>query len=458
LQMHIKQDLATRQATKSRSSEAVRDKKNKCSIKNIVIISTLDTKGEETDFLRQQITARGHSTIVVDCGVMGSPRFTPEVTRDEVAGAAGTTIESILARRDKGIAIRTMSEGLAAVVVRMHTQAKIAGVIALGGGQGTVLGTTAMKALPFGVPKVMISTIANGTAIFGPFVGTRDVMILHSVADVLGLNIITRRVLCEGAAAICGMADIADEDVTKNEPTIAMTTAGVTTACAMKIYDLLQARGYEVISYHSNGIGSQAMEELADEGKLAGVLDLTPHDIADLLFGGLFAASRMRMRATGRRGVPQVIVPGATDFILFGPVETVSQSMRSRRSVIHNPLHTHVRMNREELATVGRFIAERLCDSKGPAAVLIPRRGYSQLNILGGPMYDPESDRGFEEGLAQGLARRPDRMISVHHLDLHINDAAFAEAAASCMDSLIKQRSNAESYADLPPVHSGPLP
>ena len=420
------------------------------STRSIVIISTLDTKGEETAFLRKLIAARGHQTMVVDCGVMGNPSFVPEVTRDEVARAAGTTIESILSRHDKGMAIRTMSEGVTTLIVRMHARTGIGGVIGLGGGQGTILATAAMKALPFGIPKVMISTIANGATAFGPFVGTRDVTILHSVADVLGLNAVTRTVLAEGAGAICGMVEMAVEDAPANKSTVAMTTAGVTTACAMKIRDLLQIKGYEVISYHCNGIGSKAMEELADEGKLAGVLDLTPHDITDLLFGGIFPASATRMRSTGRRGVPQVVVPGATDFILFGPADTVPQTLRSRRFVIHNPLHTHVRTNRGEMAAVGRFIAERLCDSRGPAMVLIPRRGYTQLNIVGGPMYEPESDRGFEEGLSQELARHPDRTISVQPLELHINDPAFAEAAASCMDLVIKQRSNAALDGRMP--------
>ncbi|HUI71111.1 MAG TPA: Tm-1-like ATP-binding domain-containing protein [Spirochaetia bacterium] len=407
--------------------------------RRIVIISTLDTKGQETDFLRKLINSRGHHTAVVDCGLLGTPGFAPEVTRQEVAGAAGTTIECLLSHHDKGLAIRAMSEGVTALLMGMHAQRGIAGVIGLGGGQGTVLATAAMKALPFGLPKVMISTVANGATAFGPFVGIRDITILHSVADILGLNAVTRRVLAEGAGAVCGMVEQATEEVATDKPTVAMTTAGVTTAGAVRIRDLLQLKGYEVVCYHCNGVGSRAMEELADEGKLAGVLDLTPHDITDLLFGGIFSASTGRMQATCRRGVPQVVVPGATDFILFGPLDTVPKPLRSRHVVIHNSLHTHVRANREEMVAVGRFIAERLCESRGPAMVLIPRRGYTQLNVLGGPMYAPDSDRGFEEGLSQELARHPDSSISVFPLELHINDAAFAEAAASCMDMVIRR-------------------
>jgi uncharacterized protein (UPF0261 family) len=407
----------------------------------IIVMGTHDTKGEELRFVKQRIESKGHEALTLDCGVMGRPAFEPGISREEVAAAAKTSIEKILAKKDKNFAIGTMTEGAKQLVLGMHGRGELDGIIALGGGQGTVMGTTVMKALPFGVPKVMISAVANGQAPFGPFVGIRDITIIHSVADVLGLNIVTRRVLAEGAGAIVGMVEMSEGSVgPEDRPTVAMTTAGVTTPCAMRIRELLFQWGYEVIAFHCNGIGAQAMEELAEAGELAGILDLSPHDIPDVLFGGIFPAHEDRMGASVRRGVPQLIIPGAADFILFGPVEETPKEMLERKHIIHNPLHTHVRANREEMAAVGRYIAERLSQSTGPAAVLIPNGGFTQLNIKGGPMYEPESDRGFVEGLREVLDRLPEQEIPIREIDLHINDPAFAEQAAAMMHELIRER------------------
>jgi uncharacterized protein (UPF0261 family) len=410
----------------------------------IIVMGTHDTKGEELQFVKQRIESRGHEAITLDCGVMGRPTFEPAISREEVAVAAGTTIEKILAKKDKNFAIGTMTEGSKKLVLDLHRWGELDGIIALGGGQGTVMGTTVMKALPFGVPKVMVSAVANGRAPFGPFVGIRDITIIHSVADVLGLNVVTRRVLAEGAGAIVGMVEMSEGSTgLEDRPAVAMTTAGVTTPCAMRIRELLVERGYEVIAFHCNGIGAQAMEELAEEGKLAGILDLSPHDIPDVLFGGIFPAHPDRMGASARRGIPQLIIPGAADFILFGPVEETPKKMLERKHIIHNPLHTHVRANREEMSAVGRYIAERLSKSTGPAAVLIPGGGFTQLNIKGGPMYEPESDRGFLEGLREVLDRRRKSQIPIRQVDLHINDPAFAEQAAGMIHELIQMRGTA---------------
>ena len=406
--------------------------------KHVVVMGTLDTKGQEIGYVARLIADRGHEPVVVDCGIMGKPELAATISRDEVAAVAGTSIEQLLARKDKNFAIRTMSEGAARIANTLRAEGRLDGIIALGGGQGTIMGTTVMKSLPFGVPKVMVSAVANGQAAFGPFVGTKDIMILHSVSDVLGLNMITRRVLEEGAGAVCGMVEMAEQRQPAARPSIAMTTAGVTTPCAMKIREILESRGYEVIAFHCNGVGAQAMEQLAEQGCFAGVVDLSPHDIVDLLFGGIFPAASERMRATVQRGVPQLIVPGAADFILFGPVQGVPKDMLARKHNIHNPLHTHVRANRLEMEAVGRFVAQRLCEGRGPAAVLVPAGGFTQLNVAGGPMYDPESDKGFLEGVRAELARHPDRSVPVRSLDLHINDPRFAQAAADWIDELIR--------------------
>jgi uncharacterized protein (UPF0261 family) len=407
--------------------------------KQIVLLGTLDTKGLEFQFAEQLIKKRGHCPVVIDCGVMGKPHFNPTITRHTVAAAADTTIADILARADKNYAIHTMTVGAAATVRTLYQKGQLDGILALGGGQGTIIGTTVMQTLPFGVPKVMVSAVANGQTAFGPFVGTRDMTIIHSVADVLGLNQITRRVIAEGVGAVTGMVEMDIEDPAEERPAIAMTTAGVTTPCATHARELLEARGYEVIAFHCNGIGAKAMEELAEAGKLAGVLDISPKDIPDLLFGGIFPADKDRMKATCRLGIPQVVVPGTTDFILYGAVGSIPPDILKRAHVIHNPIHTHVRATREETAAVGRFIAERLSHSTGPAEVLIPNRGFTQLNVEGGPMYDPEADRGFLQGLSHELIRTGARHVKIEEFDLHINDAAFAETIADRIDAMIKK-------------------
>jgi uncharacterized protein (UPF0261 family) len=406
--------------------------------KRIILLGTLDTKGPEFNFARQLIEGRGHTAVTIDCGIMGTPFFEPKISRQEVAAAAETTIEDILAKSDKNYAIHTMTVGSTAVVEKLFCGGKLDGILALGGGQGTIIGTTVMKALPFGVPKVVVSAVANGQTAFGPFVGTRDITIIHSVADILGLNMVTRRVITEGVGAVCGMIEMGEEGQKTDRPTIGMTTAGVTTACAMHARDILESRGYEVIAFHCNGIGAKAMEELADAGRLDGILDISPKDIPDLLFGGIFPASDTRMEPTCRRGIPQVVVPGTTDFILYPGVESVPPEILKRKHVIHNPLHTHVRATYEEMFKVGEFIAERLAQSNGPSEVLIPNRGFTQLNIEDGPMYDPQADRGFMAGMSETLNRLGADNVKVEEFDLHINDTAFAEKLAERIDELIE--------------------
>lgn len=406
--------------------------------KKIVLLGTLDTKGPEIQFAKQLIERRGHVAVTIDCGILGSPFFAPTITRQEVAAAAGTTIAEILTKADKNHAIHTMTTGSIAIVGRLLQQGQLDGILALGGGQGTVMGTNVMQTLPFGLPKVMVSAVANGQTAFGPFVGIRDITIIHSVADVLGLNMVTRRVLAEGVGAVTGMVEMEYEESESGRPTIAMTTAGVTTLCAMHARDMLESWGYEVIAFHCNGIGAKAMEELAEEGRLAGILDISPHDIMDYLFGGIFPAAPNRMDASCRMGIPQVVVPGAADFILYAGVESVPTEMLKRKHVVHNPIHTHVRANYEEMSAVGRFIAERLARSTGPAQVIIPRRGFTALNVAGGPMYDPQSDCGFLFGLTQELNRRGARNVKVEEMDLHINDPEFAAALAERINALVR--------------------
>jgi len=407
--------------------------------KKIVVVGTLDTKEMEIRFVKELIEGKGHAPVVIDCGLLKEPSLVPDISRHAIAQAAGTTIEAILETNDKNHAIGTMTRGVVHVTQSLYAAGELDGILSLGGVQGTVIGTTVMQALPFGVPKVMISAVANGQATFGPFVGIRDVTILHSVADVLGLNDVTRRVLAEGAGAVVGMVEMDYRTADTSKPAVALTSAGVTTPCANRARQLLESLGYEVIAFHCNGIGAQAMEELADNGKLVGIFDLSPHDITDLLFGGIMPASPDRLQATCRKGVPQVIAPGCADIVLYGPVENIPPEILKRKHVIHNPIHTHVKANYEEMLELGRFISGRVSRSKGYATVLVPQQGFSQLNRAGGPIYEPESDRGFLEGLKEGFQQTPSPKATIKVLDMHINDWKFADAAVDELHALIQK-------------------
>lgn len=408
--------------------------------KQIVVVATLDTKGQEVGFVRDLIQSRGHAVVTVDCGLIGEPAIVPSISRHEVASAAGTTLEELLSLRDKNAAIQTMAQGAANIVSMLYERGELDGVLGLGGVQGTIIATTAMKALPVGVPKFMLSAVANGQATFGPFVGVRDVAIMHSVADILGLNVITRQVLAEAAGAIVGMCEMSLGAQIAERPTVAMTMAGVTTACAMATRQKLEAYGYEVIGFHCNGIGAQAMEELAAANKLQGVIDLSPHDIGGFLRNGLMQSSATRMEATVKADIPLIFVPGATDFILRGAVDTIEPELLNRKHVIHNPIHTHIRANYDEMRALGLWVGDRLANATGRVYVIIPRRGFSQLNSAGGALYDPEADSGFLDGLTIALEHQQSQNITVSEIDLHINDAAFGDYLADLMHEALANR------------------
>lgn len=404
----------------------------------ILVVATLDTKGSEAGFLKDLIESKGHIPVMLDCGVMGKPTITPDITRDEVAEEAGTTIKELLEKGDKTKAIETMAEGAKRIGKKLYDRGELHGVLSMGGIQGTVMGATVMQALPFGVPKVIVSAIANGLATFGPFVGTKDVTIIHSVADILGLNKVTRKVLAEGAGAVVGMVEMEYAAVDETGKTVALTSAGITTPCANHAREYLDEMGYEMIAFHCNGIGAKAMEELVEEGQLQGVLDMSPHDINDYLWGGIMPAWEERMKATCRLGVPQVIAPGCSDIILYGPHGDMPEEIKRRKHYIHNPVHTHVKANYEEMLGLGRFIGRRLRDTKGWATVMVPSRGYSQQNIEGGAIWEPESDRGFVEGVAQELDASNEK-VKMEVLDMHINDPEFARALVDEMHRLIEK-------------------
>jgi uncharacterized protein (UPF0261 family) len=313
-----------------------------------------------------------------------------------------------------------MTLGASTVAGRLHAEGRIDGLLALGGAQGTGIGTAAMRSLPLGVPKLMVSTVANGNATFGPFIGTSDIAMLHSVADIAGVNLVTRTVLSEAAGAIVGMVLAVQPPVSSGRPAIGMTMVGITTACATLVQKLLEEQGCEVVAFHGNGIGPKAMEDLVDAGILSAVVDLSPHDATDLLFGGLMPAHAERFRAPVRRRVPIVVAPGSTDIKLRGPLESVPETERDRPWVVHNSFHTHIRTTAGEMRAVGYFIGERLAEAGNLAGLYVPLRGYSQLNREGGPLYDPVADHAFVDGAREAAPR-----LQIVEIDTHINDPAF---------------------------------
>jgi uncharacterized protein (UPF0261 family) len=401
---------------------------------NILVIGTLDTKGPEAGFVRDEVIRRGARPLVIDPGILGEPAIAADVTREQVAQAAGRELADLIDGGDRQLCQRVMIAGLVKIVSQLYDEGQVAGVVAVGGAQGTAMATAAMRALPVGVPKVMVSTVACGQATFGPYVGTKDVTMIHSVADILGLNRVTERILAQAAAAVVGMASVgalaeADREL------VAITQAGITTPGVMAIKERLEDLGFEVIAFHCNGIGGQAMEELILDGVVKGVIDYSPHEITDLLFEGLMPAMPGRLEAAGQMGIPQIITPGATDIRLHGAPEELPDELRQRACVQHTPVHTHVRSSPDEMAAVARFTAERLNAGSGPRAVMIPLRGYSMLNRKGQVLYDEASNRAYVEAMEQALS--PD--VALIKVDAHINDRTFANET---VDTFLRLRAD----------------
>jgi uncharacterized protein (UPF0261 family) len=403
----------------------------------IAIIGTLDTKGEEFRFLKEEIERRGARALVVHTGIMGEPLFAPDVDAERVARAGGEGLEALRARGDRGHAVSVMAAGVAALAPELHREGRLDGVISLGGSAGASIGTAAMRALPIGVPKVMITTLASGNT--RPYVDIADVTMIYPVVDIAGLNRISRQVIRQGAAAVVAMAEASQATGDSRQstagaseadrPMIAATMFGVTTPCVTRARQRLEAAGYEVLVFHATGTGGRSMENLARDGFLAGVLDITTTELADELVRGVLSAGPDRLEAAGRRGIPQVVCPGALDMVNFGPPDTVPAEHAHRTFYQHNPQVTLMRTTPEENAEIGRTVAHKLNRAEGAVVVLLPLRGVSAIDREGQPFYDPAADAAFREALMASL----DPRIPVRELDLHINDDAFADAAAEAL-------------------------
>jgi uncharacterized protein (UPF0261 family) len=396
----------------------------------ILIIGTFDTKAEELNFVRDQILARGQKARTLDAGVLQPSSETVDISNERVAAAGGRPLHELVSRRDRGEAVAVMAQGAAKITRDLFDKHEICGVISLGGGSGTVIGTSAMRTLPLGVPKVMVSSMASGN--IRPYVGTSDITMMYSVVDISGLNRISRRILSNAALAICGMAEGREEKGRGELPLIAATMFGVTTPCVTEAKRILEERGYEVLVFHANGPGGVAMEQLIGEGQIQAVLDITTTELPDELCGGKCSAGPHRLEKAGEMGIPQVVVPGAMDMVNYFP-DAIPPQFRHRLFHVHNPVTTLMRTNEEENGQLAEIMARKLSRAKGPVVVYIPLRGFSAMDAPGQPFFSPEANRGFVQTLKKNLPPR----IPVIEKDLHVNDPSFARETAQALLKLL---------------------
>jgi uncharacterized protein (UPF0261 family) len=406
----------------------------------IVIVGTLDTKGAEIAYVRDRVRALGGEPTVVDSGILGRPAgCRADVTREQVAAAGGSSLEAVRAAGSRGRAVELMREGVRAVGLSLFAEGRLQGILCLGGAEGALLGAHAMQALPLGVPKLIVSPSASGRRAFAPFVGSADVLVMHSVVDILGLNPIARSVFDNAVAAVVGMArDGGGRLHDLGSASVGVTMLGQTTPGVMRLREVLERAGWEPVIFHANGVGGPAMEALVREGALAGVIDYTLSELANSLLDGIHATGPERLTVAGEHALPQVVVPGCVDFFNQGAPDTLPDRYRGRRSYYHNPVATLVRLEPDEMAQLGRVIAGRLNAATGPVRVVAPTRGFSLSDTEGNPLWYPEADAAFLDGLEAGL--RPG--IPFERVAATVNDPAFAELVAERFLSLTKEHAH----------------
>lgn len=395
----------------------------------IAVLGTFDTKGDEHGYVASLIRERGHQTLLIDVGTLEAPRLQPEVPRTEIAAAAQADLTAIVAQRDRGQAVAAMTRGAPVVLARLHQEGRIDGVISLGGGGGTAICTAAMRALPVGFPKLMVSTLASGNT--APYVGVKDIVMMPSVADVAGLNRLSRTLLAQAAGAICGMVEAKVPTVATDRQVIVASQFGNTTPCVTRARTQLEAAGYEVLIFAATGTGGRTFESLIESGLVAGVLDITTTEWADELVGGVLNAGPTRCEAAARGGVPAIITPGCLDMVNFGEPASVPAQFAGRRFYHHNAQVTLMRTNPEENAKLGRILAEKCNLSTGPLTVLFPLGGISVISAPGQPFHWPEADAALFQAWRQHL--RSD--IPVVEYPGNINDPEFADL---CVQALIQ--------------------
>ena len=394
----------------------------------VVLVGTLDTKGDEYAFLRERLHQAGVATLLVDVGTQGEPRTEADVPREEVATAGGFDLADLT---DRGAAVAAMCAAAPQVVRRLFDEGRCQGVLAAGGSGNTASATAPMRALPVGVPKLVVSTMASGDT--AAYVDVSDVTLMPAVTDVAGLNSVSARILANAAAAMAGMVTAPPVELGESRPVVAATMFGVTTAAVTTAREELERRGYEVLVFHATGTGGRSMESLVESGFVTGVLDLTTTELADDLVGGVLSAGPHRLEAAGRAGVPQVVSLGALDMVNFGPRASVPDRFADRQLYVHNPSITLMRTTPEECTELGRRVGAKLSAASGPVALFVPLRGISAISGEGGPFFDADADAALLAGVRETLAPS----VELHEVDAHVNDPAFAVAMAARLDELL---------------------
>jgi uncharacterized protein (UPF0261 family) len=399
-------------------------------VATVVLLGTLDTKGMEYAFLRDRVREHGVDVLLVDAGIQ-EPLVEPDIGRDEVARAAGADVTALAEAGDRGAAVAAMGAGAEETVRRLYAEGRLDGILALGGSGGSSIATRAMRALPVGVPKLMVSTVASGDT--RPYVGAVDVTMMYSVVDIAGVNRVSARIMANAAGAIAGMAKARVPQL-EEKPLVAATMFGVTTPSVTRARERLEELGYEVLVFHATGAGGQSMEALARGGFLAGVLDITTTELADELVGGVLSAGPDRLEAAGEAGLPQVVSLGALDMVNFGPRETVPEKFEGRNLYVHNPTVTLMRTTPEESAELGRIIGRKLSAAKGTAALFVPLKGVSMIAVAGQPFHDDAADEALFGALRESLDG-----VETHEVETDINDPAFAVAMADRLHAMIEE-------------------
>jgi uncharacterized protein (UPF0261 family) len=401
--------------------------------KVVAIVGALDTKAQEYTFLKSEIEKRGHKTFVINVGVLGEPPFQPDITAEEVTLAGGTPLAELIEKHDRGAAMEVMTRGAAVISKKYFEEGRFSGMISMGGGGGTVTGTSAMRVLPVGVPKLMMSTVASGDT--SAYVGTTDITMMPAVVDVSGLNQISRRIIANAAGAICGMVEAEIEQPVDSKPLIAATMFGNTTRAVDHARSIMEANGYEVLVFHATGTGGRTMEMLAANGYFAGVLDITTTEWADELCGGVLSAGSSRLDAAIAASIPQVLTPACIDMCNFWAPETIPAKYKDRKFYHWNPNVTLMRTTPEENCRMGEIFAEKLNKATSPVAVYVPMKGFSEVDAPGQPFWWPEADQAFLESLQNNLRKD----IEVHVLDMNVNDPEFSGAVTNRLLEMLKK-------------------
>ncbi len=401
----------------------------------VLLIATLDTKEEEALFLKKCIEAEAVAVQIMDTGILAAPQGMADISQHDVAGRGGMSLDEARATGDKAICTANMRRGAAAITKELYARGRIHGVIGIGGAQGSEIACAAMRALPTGVPRLMVSAIANGRHTFGPYVGTKDVCIMHTVSDMQGLNFLTKRILRSAAGSICGMIrSLRPEDMQPDGVPVAMSMLGTTTPGALLAKRMLNEQGFEVVAFHQNGTGGIAMEDMILEGAFRGVLDINLHEIGDAHVQGLHAAIREgRLEAAGSLGLPQVIAPGSINYTVQGTPDSYPEHMKGRKIFHYNQTLTLVRLRPAELQQIGRTVAEKLNQARGPVKVFIPARGFAFPDREGLPLWEPEGNRAFVDALRQSLVAG----IELREIDAHINDPEFIRPVVAAFIDLL---------------------